>query len=64
MSVRSHRPAAPLPATEQVQIQVRVMPELRDRLREEADRRAVSINLLVERAIIEWLDKWEGKSLF
>lgn len=44
---------------ERVQLQFRLTESLRDRLRREADRRAVSINFLIERALEEGVTKWE-----
>jgi predicted HicB family RNase H-like nuclease len=44
---------------ERVQLQFRLTESLRDRLRKEADRRAVSINFLIERALEESVVKWE-----
>ena len=44
---------------ERVQLQFRLTESLRDRLRKEADRRAVSINFLIERALEESVLKWE-----
>jgi predicted HicB family RNase H-like nuclease len=44
---------------ERVQLQFRLTESLRDRLRKEADRRAVSINFLIERALEEGVTKWE-----
>lgn len=44
---------------ERVQLQVRFLPEDRERLEREAERRGVSKNYLVERAVCEALDRWE-----
>lgn len=44
---------------ERVQLQFRLSTDLRDRLRTEADRRAVSINFLIERALDESVTRWE-----
>jgi predicted HicB family RNase H-like nuclease len=44
---------------ERVQLQFRLSTDLRDRLRREADRRAVSINFLIERALDESVTRWE-----
>ena len=44
---------------ERVQLQFRLPESLRDRLREQADRRAVSVNFLIERAIEESVGRWE-----
>lgn len=65
MSAAPHRSRRRLtiPANEQVQIQIRLTPELRQRLGKEADRRVVSINLLAERAIEYALARWEKQSL-
>jgi predicted HicB family RNase H-like nuclease len=52
-----------IPADEQVQIQIRLTPELRKRLTAEADRRVVSVNLLAERAIEHALNLWEKQRL-
>ena len=46
-----------------VQIQVRVQPDLRQRLQDQADRRLVSKTRLVERAIEEALERWEDDDL-
>ena len=48
---------------QQVQMQVRLAVGLRDRLLAEADRRAVSVNLLVERAIEQAVTGWEKQRL-
>lgn len=48
---------------DRVQIQIRIDPKLLQRLKKEALRRCVSKNLLVERAIEEALNTWEGESL-
>jgi predicted HicB family RNase H-like nuclease len=42
-----------------VQLQFRLSASLRERLRKEAQRRNVSANLLIERALEEGLTKWE-----
>jgi predicted HicB family RNase H-like nuclease len=44
---------------ERVQLQFRLSASLRERLRKEAQRRNVSANLLIERALEEGLTKWE-----
>lgn len=44
---------------ERVQLQFRLPESLRDRLREQADRRAVSVNYLIERALTESVTRWE-----
>jgi predicted HicB family RNase H-like nuclease len=44
---------------ERVQLQFRLTTDLRDRLRTQADRRAVSVNYLIERAIEDAVVKWE-----
>jgi predicted HicB family RNase H-like nuclease len=44
---------------ERVQLQFRLTESLRDRLREQAERRAVSINFLIERSLEESVAKWE-----
>jgi len=44
---------------ERVQLQFRLSTDLRDRLRAQADRRAVSINFLIERALEESVLRWE-----
>jgi predicted HicB family RNase H-like nuclease len=44
---------------ERVQLQFRLSTDLRDRLRAQAERRAVSVNYLIERAIEESVTKWE-----
>jgi predicted HicB family RNase H-like nuclease len=44
---------------ERVQLQFRLTTDLRDRLRVQADRRAVSVNYLIERAIEDAVVKWE-----
>jgi predicted HicB family RNase H-like nuclease len=44
---------------ERVQLQFRLTADLRDRLRRQADRRAVSINYLIERALEEGVVRWE-----
>lgn len=55
----SRRRTPEQPANEQAQIQFRLPTALRDRLVKEANRRLVSINLLIERAIEQSLDAWE-----
>jgi predicted HicB family RNase H-like nuclease len=42
-----------------VQLQFRLTAELRDRLRREADRRDVSVNFLIERALDDSVIRWE-----
>ena len=49
--------------SEQVQIQFRLTASLRRRVRAEAARRGVSVNYLVERALVDGLDKWEKQKL-
>jgi predicted HicB family RNase H-like nuclease len=44
---------------ERVQLQFRLSTDLRDRLRAQAERRAVSVNYLIERAIEDAVVKWE-----
>ena len=44
-------------------MQIRLSEELRERLRKEADRRLVSANLLIERAITILLDRLESEEL-
>ena len=44
---------------ERVASAYRIPIDLRDRLQAEADRRCISRNLIIERAIIEWLDRAE-----
>jgi predicted transcriptional regulator len=46
-----------------VQMQIRLDPQLRRRLEEEAARRMLSKSLLAERAIAWALDKWESDEL-
>jgi predicted HicB family RNase H-like nuclease len=46
-----------------VQLQFRLTTDVRDRLRAEADRRAVSINFLIERALDEGLARWEKEKI-
>ena len=58
-----YRPRSDEPAAEQAQIQFRLPVALRDRLQGEAVRRMVSVNYLIERAIEESLDLWEGQQL-
>lgn len=60
MTTRSYRRISD---EEQVQLQIRLPLALRDRLNREADRRAVSVNLLAERAIEQALDGWEKQKL-
>ena len=50
-------------ATERVQMQFRISPELQLRLNAEADRRFVSKNLLIERALENALTEWEKEDL-
>jgi predicted HicB family RNase H-like nuclease len=52
-----------VPAAEQKQLQIRLPPALRRRLAAECQRRMVSTNLLVERAIEQALDDWEQQQL-
>ena len=44
---------------ERVQLQFRLPESLRDRLKVQADRRAVSVNYLIERSLEESVTKWE-----
>lgn len=60
---RTYRSRAAEQATDQTQMQVRLSTVVRERLRNEADRRAVSVNLLVERAIEDALTRWEKQKL-
>jgi predicted HicB family RNase H-like nuclease len=46
-----------------VQLQFRLTPDLRDRLRKEAERRDVSVNFLIERALEDGVSKWEKEKL-
>lgn len=48
---------------ERVQMQFRIMPKSRDRIRKEAARRQVSTNFLLEKAIDESLARWEKEKL-
>jgi hypothetical protein len=48
---------------EQVQVQFRAPAALRKRLYDEAARREVSVNYLIERAVIHALDRWEKDKL-
>lgn len=48
---------------DEVQIQIRLSTTLRDRLFAEADRRAVSVNLLAERALEQSVTVWEKQKL-
>jgi predicted HicB family RNase H-like nuclease len=59
----SYRSRSEEPATEQPQIQFRITSALRDRLHAEAERRTVSVNYLIERAVEESLTKWEKQRL-
>lgn len=63
MPARSYRNRSETPAIEQAQIAARVPIELRDRLNAEADRRAVSVNLLMERMLVDALPRWEKEKL-
>lgn len=48
---------------EREQMQFRIPPELKRRLTTEAERRFISKNLLIERAIEQSLDEWETEDL-
>jgi predicted HicB family RNase H-like nuclease len=48
---------------QRVQLQVRFQAEDRERLEREAERRGVSKNYLVERAVCEALDRWEKEKI-
>lgn len=52
-----------LSTADDVQLQIRIPFELRERLSAEALRRTVSVNLLAERALIQALDQWEEQPL-
>ena len=60
---RQYRSRNDLPADEQVQMQFRCAPEFRARFAAEAERRQVSVNYLIERALTTSLDKWERQKL-
>ena len=59
----SYRARSDESADEQAQLSVRLPAVLRERLQQEAARRTVSINLLVQRALEESLTKWEKQKL-
>lgn len=44
---------------DRVQMQIRISPKVKARLKKESERRIVSSNLLAERAIEEMLQVWE-----
>jgi len=46
-----------------VQLQFRLSDELRNRLRSQAERRAVSVSFLIERAIEDGVTRWEKEKL-
>ena len=48
---------------ERVQMQIRLPAKIRLRLEKESERRTVSKNFLVERAIEEMLEQWESEKL-
>ena len=48
---------------DRVQMQFRILPKNKDRLRKEATRRQVSTNYLIEKALDESLIKWEKEKL-
>lgn len=53
----------PTAKEEQTQLQFRLSSVNKERLMKEAQRRAVSVNLLVERACVEALGRWEKQKL-
>jgi predicted HicB family RNase H-like nuclease len=56
----AYRPAN---TEDQVQIQIRLPRTLRERLHQEARRRAISVNFLAERAIANAIDQWEKEKV-
>jgi len=48
---------------EQVQLQWRTDTKVRQRLQAEADRRQMSVNYLIEQAVVTALDQWEREKL-
>ena len=50
-------------AVERIQIQARISQILSDRLAREAERRVVSKNFLIEKAVEIMLEEWEQESL-
>jgi len=52
-----------MPRKDCVEMKVRFPPTVRDRLEAEAERRVVSMNLLVEKAVERSLDEWEKQKL-
>jgi predicted HicB family RNase H-like nuclease len=58
-----YRPRKGESADEQAQIQFRLHTGLRKRLWEEAARRGVSVNYLIERSLGDSLTKWEKQKL-
>ena len=50
-------------AVERIQIQARISQALSDRLAKEAERRVVSKNFLIEKAVEIMLDEWEQEAL-
>lgn len=62
-SYRSSNSASVNIKSDYVQLQFRLPAELRERLSAEANRRAVSVSLLLERAIEDNLDRWERQKI-
>jgi predicted HicB family RNase H-like nuclease len=60
MATRTKQPAE---EDQRVQVQFRLSSGAKRRLRREADRRQVSTNFLIEKALDEALAKWEKEKL-